>query len=53
MDYLMRIEIQEGEVKKILDELTEAQETIRRCYHKLQDLGVVVLKEKAEDRKDG
>lgn len=47
LDYLMQIEIQEGEVKKILDELMAAQETIWRCYNKLRDLGVVVLKEKA------
>lgn len=45
--YSIRIEIQEGQVKEILDRLNAAQETIYRCYQELQDLGVVVVKEKA------
>lgn len=47
MDYLMKIEVPEGEVKKTLDELHQAQETIRRCYFKLRDLGVLHITEKA------
>jgi hypothetical protein len=43
-DYMIRIEIPEGEVKKILNELTEAQQKIYECYDRLNDLGVVVLK---------
>lgn len=45
--YSIRIEIQEGQVKEILDRLNAAQETIYRCYQELQDLGVAVVKEKA------
>ncbi|SCJ79216.1 Uncharacterised protein [uncultured Flavonifractor sp.] len=45
--YSIRIEIQDGQVKEILERLNAAQETIYRCYQELQDLGVVVVKEKA------
>lgn len=45
--YSIRIEIQEGQVKEILDRLNAAQETIYRCYQELQDLGVVVVKKRA------
>ena len=34
-------------LQRILDRLNEAQQTIYRCYQELQDLGVVVVKEKA------
>lgn len=47
MDYFMHIEVSEGELKKTLDELMNAQETIRRCYHKLKAIGVVTIKEEA------
>ena len=46
-EYSVRIEIQAGKVKEILDRLNAAQETIYHCYQELQDLGVVVVKEKA------
>ena len=46
-EYSIRIEIQAGKVKEILDRLNAAQETIYHCYQELQDLGVVVVKEKA------
>lgn len=45
--YSIRIEVQDGKVKEIMDRLNEAQQTIYRCYQELQDLGVVVVKEKA------
>ena len=45
-NYDIRIEIQEGEVKEILDKLNEAQETIYNCYNRLQEIGVLTLKEK-------
>jgi hypothetical protein len=41
----IRIEVPEGEVKKILDELTEAQDKIYKCYDRLEELGVVTIKE--------
>ncbi len=46
-NYGIQIEVPNGKVKEILDELTTAQETIRRCYDELQSLGVVTIKEKA------
>ena len=45
-NYDIRIEIQEGEVKEILDKLNEAKETIYNCYNRLQEIGVLTLKEK-------
>lgn len=45
--YIMRIEIPEGKVKEIMDELDKAQETIRKCYRELEDLGVVTIKKDA------
>ncbi|MCH5315760.1 MAG: hypothetical protein J1E81_07590 [Eubacterium sp.] len=47
-NYNIRIEIEDGEVKQILKELNEAQETIYKCYIKLQSLGVLKIKESPE-----
>lgn len=44
--FSIEIEVQEGRVKEILDELTAAQETIYKCYCELEKLGVLVIKEK-------
>jgi hypothetical protein len=44
-NYGIRIEVPEGEVKKILDELTLAQNKIYECYNRLESLGVVIIKE--------
>ena len=44
--HLVRIEIPEGEVKQILDELNEAQSKIYECYSRLQDLGVLTVVKK-------
>ncbi len=43
--YHINISVPDGEVKRILDELTEAQEKISECYYKLQELGVVTITE--------
>ena len=43
-DYFFRVEIDDQEVNQILHELSEAQETIRRCYNRLQEVGVVVVR---------
>ena len=43
-NYSIRIEVPEGKVKEILDRLTEAQETIYRCYDELNRLGVLVVR---------
>ena len=48
----IRIEVPEGEVKKILDELTEAQDKIRECYSKLERLGVLVIKKTPSEATD-
>lgn len=44
--HLVRIEIPEGEVKQILDELNEAQRKIYECYSRLQGLGVLTVVKK-------
>ena len=41
--YSVRMEVKEGEVKEIMDRLTQAQETIYKCYSELQDLGVLTV----------
>lgn len=44
--YGIQIQIPTGRVQEIMDELTAAQETIRRCYDELVMLGVVTIVEK-------
>lgn len=51
--YLISIEIPEGEVKQILNELTKAQEKIRDCYDRLDELGVVRVTAKEKGTNDG
>lgn len=41
--YSVRMEVKEGEIKKIMDRLTKAQETIYECYGELQELGVLTV----------
>lgn len=43
-NYGIRIEICDGELKRILDELTRAQEQIYACYNQLQAMGVLTIK---------
>ena len=43
-NYSARIEIQDGEIQKILDRLTQAQEEIYSCYTELENLGIVVIR---------
>lgn len=43
--YVVRMEVPEGELKRIFDRMTKAQETIFECYNELSRLGVVVFKE--------
>lgn len=42
--YLIRVEIQDGEIEQILRELNEAQEKIYQCYSRLQEAGMVVVR---------
>ncbi|MCI8993000.1 MAG: hypothetical protein HFG80_09845 [Eubacterium sp.] len=41
--YFVRMEVKEGEIEKIMDRLTKAQETIYECYGELQELGVLTV----------
>ena len=41
--YSVRMEVKEGEIKKIMDRLTKAQETIYECYEELQELGILTV----------
>ena len=41
--YSVRMEVKEGEIKKIMDRLTKAQETIYECYGELQELGILTV----------
>lgn len=41
--YSVRMEIKDGEIRKIMDRLIKAQETIYECYGELQELGVLTV----------
>lgn len=49
-NFLMHMEVPEGELQKIFEEIDQAQETIFQCYMRLQQLGVIVIKK--EDTND-
>mgnify|MGYP001050882605 FL=1 len=49
--YSVRMEVKKGEVKKIMDRLTKAQETIYECYNELQELGVLTVVPDDEEKK--
>ena len=51
--HYIQIEIEDGEVKKILNKLDEAQQTIQDCYDELHRLGVLVIKSKPPAATDG
>lgn len=44
--YVVRIEVPEGEVKAILEELEKAQRVILDCYDRLDKLGVLTVQER-------
>lgn len=46
-NYSIRIEVEDGKVKEILDRIDKAQEEIYKCYSELQNLGVLTIKEAA------
>jgi len=46
MKYVIKIEVQDGEIEKIMNEIDEAQKTIYQCYGKLQNLGVLKIAKK-------
>ena len=45
--YLLTVEVQEGELQEIMSELQAAQETIYKCYDRMKNAGVLVVKEEA------
>lgn len=45
-NFTIRIDVEEGKVKEILDRLTKAQEEIWNCYNELRALGVINITEK-------
>ena len=47
-NYLVHIEVESGELEKTMEELNKAQETIRECYYKLAEMGVLTVREKTE-----
>lgn len=47
MDYIISLKVDGGELEKIMNELTAAQETIYKCYSRLKALGVVEVKDTA------
>jgi len=42
-NHFIRLEIPEGKVKELLDEMAKAQDIILKCYRELEDLGVVTI----------
>ena len=47
-NYLVHIEVESVEFEKTMEELNKAQETIRECYYKLAEMGVLTVREKTE-----
>lgn len=43
--YSAVIEIQGGELQEIMQELNDALKVVYRCYDRLENLGVVVIRE--------
>lgn len=45
----IQVEIQDGELEQIMEELSQATETIYKCYSKLKVMGVLVIKKEEAD----
>ena len=43
------LEIKEGEIEEIFKEIEIAEETIKKAYYRLRNLGVVVVRETDSD----
>lgn len=46
--YYIGIAAPKGELERIMDDLDAAQKTIRDCYNRLEELGVLTMTEKEE-----
>ena len=51
--YVTIIEVRDGQLQEIMEEMHKAQETILDCYHKLQNMGVVTVRKAASENADG
>ncbi len=50
-NFAIRVEVQPGKLKEIMDRLTAAQEEIYRCYDELKWLGVLTVRESENSEK--
>lgn len=48
----MQFEVDDAELKEIFNELNKAQETIYKCYSRLQSLGIVKFKKPSSENDD-
>lgn len=48
----IQIEVDDAELEEIFNELNKAQETIYKCYSRLQSLGIVKLKKPSSENDD-
>jgi hypothetical protein len=46
--YCISIEIQDGEIEQIMDEMKKAMRTVQDCYYRLEALGVVTVQTRME-----
>lgn len=51
--FFARFEVEEGEVEEILAELNEAKEKIRKCYSRLNGLGIMTIRKEPPAATDG
>lgn len=42
-DVAIRIKVKDGEIERIMEELTLAQDKIMECYDRLRELGVLTI----------
>lgn len=47
--YYMKVEIQDGDLKQVMDELEKAMKMIEDCANKLRFLGVAEIKKEEAD----
>ena len=48
----IQFEVDDAELKEIFNELNKAQETIYKCYSRLQSLGIVKFKKSPSENDD-
>ena len=51
--YIDQFEVNQSELDEIMAELDRAKEAIYKCYSRLQELDMLVLKEEKEDAASG